>query len=270
VRLLLKTEQFARATRISDSLLATPVEGVTDISTLLGLAALSALRGDAVRAADFMRRTAPNYTFTTPKGNEWTMVRPVSEPALAYLAYAAVGAPADTLRALEDASRRALDQFAPPERRSEFAVATMLRPSMLAFPVTGATWIHLQGEQPTPLFTLQLMMVAGDTLGLRALLDSNVVDRTPYRAGDVSIDQIYQEAELRLAIGDTVEAIQLLDRSLLALPTLGFELTYHVVEPAALVRAMAMRAVLARRAGDRRIADRWGAAVAALRSPAAR
>jgi hypothetical protein len=141
---------------------------------------------------------------------------------------------------------------------------------MLAFPVTGATWIHRQGDQPTPLFTLQRMMVAGDTLGLRTLLDSLVVDRTPYRAGDVSIDQIYQEAELRLAIGDTVEAIQLLDRSLLALPTLGFELTYHVVEPAALVRAMAMRAVLARRAGDRRIADRWGAAVAALRAPAER
>jgi tetratricopeptide (TPR) repeat protein len=270
VRLFLKTEQFARAAQLSDSLLAKPTEDVTDISTLLGLAGLAALRGDAARSADFMRRAAPNYTFTTPKGNEWTMSRPVAEPALAYLAYAAVGAPADTLRALEDATRTSLDQFAPPERRMEFALATMLRPSMLAFPVTGATWIHGQGDQPTPLLTLQRMMVAGDTLALRARLDSYVVDRAAYRAGDVSIDQIYQEAELRLAIGDTVEATQLLDRSLSAIPTLGLELVHHVAESAALVRAMALRAALARHAGDRRIADRWGAAVAALRAPAAR
>ncbi len=270
VRLLVKTEQFARAAQITDSLLATPAENETDVSTLLGLAGLSALRGDAARTADFMRRAAPDYTFTTPRGIEWTMIRPVSEPALTYLAYAAIGAPADTLRALEDATRRAVDQFAPPERRTEFAVATMLRPSMLAFPVTGATWIHRQGDQPTPLLTLQRMLVAGDTLGLRVLLDSFVVDRTPFRAGDVSIDQTYQEAELRLAIGDTTDAVALLDRTLSALPTLGFHLVHHVAESAGLVRAMALRARLARRAGDTRTAERWESAVAALRGPASR
>ena len=270
VRLLVKTEQFARAAHIADSLLASPADNETDVSTLLGLAGLSALRGDAARTANFMRRAAPNYTFTTPRGNEWTMIRPVSEPALAYLAYAAIGAPADTLRALEDATRRAVDQFAPPERRTEFAVATMLRPSMLAFPLTGATWIHGQGEQPTPLFTLQRMLIAGDTLGLRALLDSFVVDRTPFRAGDVSIDQTYQEAELRLAIGDTADAVALLDRTLSALPTLGFHLVQHVAESAGLVRAMALRARLARRAGDKRTAERWESAVSALRTSAPR
>jgi tetratricopeptide (TPR) repeat protein len=270
IRLLLKTESFARAAQLADSVLAHAPDTITDVPTLSGLAALAALRGDAAGAAALLRRTAPRYAFTTPGGNQWTIDRPVAEPALSYLAYAAVGAPADTLRALERATRTALEQFASGERREELAIATLLRPSMLAFPITGATWIHQQDSQPTPLFTLQRMLLAGDTVALRRQLDEYVTERAALRPGDVSIDHIYQEAELRLAIGDTIEATRLLDRSLSGLPTLGFDLVHHVAEPAALVGAMALRAALASRAGERRIADRWGAAVAALRAPAKR
>jgi hypothetical protein len=101
---------------------------------------------------------------------------------------------------------------------------------------------------------------------LRRTLDADVSERAAFRPGDVSIDQIHQEAELRLAIGDTAAAAALLDRSLSGLPTLGFQLVDHVPESAALVRAMALRAALARQAGDSRTAARWSDAVSAVRS----
>ena len=270
IRLLLKTENFARAARMADSVLAANHDEITDPSTLSGLAALAALRGDAPRAAALLQRSASQHTFTSPSGNTWTLDRPVAEPALIYLAYAAIGAPAETLRSLERATIDALEQFAQPAQRVEFALATLLRPSMLAFPIAGPSWLHTQGDQPNPLFTLQRVLMTGDRTTLRRTLDAYVTERAAFRPGDVSIDQIHQEAELRLAIGDTAAATALLDRSLSALSTLGFELVHHVAESAALVRAMALRDSLARRAGDSRTAAQWGGAVSALRSRARR
>jgi hypothetical protein len=263
----LKTGDFARARHLADSVLAAAGDTASDPTTLAGLAAL---RGDAPRAAAFLRRTAPSYTFTTPTGGEWSLQRPVAEPALTHLAYAAIGAPADTLRTLERATLEAIDRFATGERRDEIAVAALLRPGMLGFPVAGAAWIHGRGRQPTPLFTLQRLLLDGDTAAVREQLDALLAERAPLRPGDVSIDEIHQEAELRLAIGDTAAAAALLDRSLDALPTLGFELVRQVAEAGGLVRAMALRAQVARGTGDRRTAERWEAAVAALRSPADR
>jgi hypothetical protein len=190
----------------------------------------------------------------------------VAEPALTYLAYAAVGAPADTLREMESATLAALEQFASGKRRTELSIATLLRPGTLAFPIAGAGWIHRHGDQHNPLSTMQRLLLAGDTTALRRQLDGYVAERAAFRPGDVSIDQIHQEAELRLAIGDSAAAAALLDRSLTALPTLGFELVHHVPEAAALVRAMALRATLARAAGDARTANRWNSAVSALRA----
>jgi tetratricopeptide (TPR) repeat protein len=270
VRLQLKTGNFARAAMLADSVLASSTDGITDQSTLAGLAALAALRGQVERTAALLRRTAPSHQFTTPGGDEWTIVRPVAEPALTYLAHAALGAPADTLRALERATLTALDQFASGERRMELSVATLLRPGTLAFPIAGAAWIHKNGHRANPLLSVQRLLVDEDTAALRRQLDTLVAGRAAFRPGDVSIDQIHQEAELRLAIGDTAAAIALLDRSLAALPTLGFELVHSVTESAALVRAMKLRADLARRANDPRTAARWEAAVSALRAPIAR
>ena len=265
VRLLLKTGNFRRAARLADSVLSKDYDGITDPSTLSGLASLAALRGDAARTAEFLRRSAPQYTFTSPSGKTWTLFRPLAEPALEYMAYAAIGATADTIRARERATLEALDQFAPAEERDELAVAALLRPATLAFPIAGPGWLHRQGDQPNPLFALQRALMSGDRERVRNTLDAYVAERVAFRPGDVSIDQIHQEAELRLAIGDSAQAIALLERSLSALPTLGFELVQHVAEAGGLVRAMMLRATLARSTGDGRTAARWNDGVAELR-----
>jgi tetratricopeptide (TPR) repeat protein len=265
VRLLLKTSRFAAAARLADSVLASASTSISDSRTLSSLAALAALRGDATAAAAILSRAAPTFMFTTRSAEDVPLDRPLAEPALAYLAYAAVGAPADTLRARERETREALERFVAPPRREELAFATLLRPSMLAFPIAGPSWIHRQGDQPVPLFTLQRLLMLGDTVALRRQLDRLVQVHAAFRPGDVSIDETHQEAELRLAIGDTAAAVALLDRSLLALPTLGFELVFHVSESAALVRSMELRARLARSAGDPATAQRWTTAVSALR-----
>jgi tetratricopeptide (TPR) repeat protein len=266
VRLLLKTGTFRRAARLVDSILSRDHEQIADASTLSGLAALAALRGDAVSAAEFLRRAAPQYTFSSPSGRTWTLFRPLAEPALTYLAYAAVSAPADTIRARERATLDALDQYGAHADREELALAALMRPALLAFPIVGPSWLHRQGDQPNPLFVLQRALMVGDTARVRHTLDSYVAERVAFRPGDVSIDQIHQEAELRLAIGDTAQAIALIDRSLASLPTLGFELVQDVAEASGLVRAMMLRAQLAQNSGDPRTAARWNEAVSTLRA----
>jgi hypothetical protein len=64
--------------------------------------------------------------------------------------------------------------------------------------------------------------------------------------------------------GDTADAEHLLDLSLNALPTLGTGLLTEVPQAAAITRAMALRADLAARRGDRPTAKRWADGAAAL------
>jgi hypothetical protein len=74
----------------------------------------------------------------------------------------------------------------------------------------------------------------------------------------------YHEALLLLQLGDTAAATRLLDQSLEALPTLGTYLLEYVPQAGALVRAMALRAELAGRAGEGPTAARWARAVVTL------
>ena len=88
------------------------------------------------------------------------------------------------------------------------------------------------------------------------------------RPSEISIDRAYQEAWLLLAVGDSAAATELLDLSLNALPLLGTGLLEFVAQAAGLVRAMALRAELAARAGDNVTAQRWTRPVIALWSDA--
>jgi hypothetical protein len=81
---------------------------------------------------------------------------------------------------------------------------------------------------------------------------------------ELSIDGLYQEVWLRLALADTSSAIAALDASLGALPGQSALFFEYVQRPAALVYAMALRARLAARRGDWPTARRWAGAVTEL------
>jgi Tfp pilus assembly protein PilF len=83
-------------------------------------------------------------------------------------------------------------------------------------------------------------------------------------SSDIALDQVLQEAVAYLELGDTITTTALLDNALEALPGSSVRLLSIVPTAAAAVRAMALRAELASRAGDRLNARRWGQAVATL------
>jgi hypothetical protein len=68
--------------------------------------------------------------------------------------------------------------------------------------------------------------------------------------GDVALDRIVQEANLRATIGDTLGAVRQLDRVLHALPTVSQFVIRDEAQAAAFGRAFALRAELARAGRD--------------------
>jgi hypothetical protein len=107
-----------------------------------------------------------------------------------------------------------------------------------------------------------------DTTGLRQSFKELKEIQRDLRPGDVAFDATYHEAWLLLAIGDTIEATQLLDLSLDALPTMRTEILDQLPQVATLVRGMALRADLAARANDSTTARRWAQDVVQLWSGA--
>ena len=115
---------------------------------------------------------------------------------------------------------------------------------------------------------MQWALARGDTAAVRAQFRNLREVQRDLRPGDVAFDGTYHQAWLLLAIGDTAEAIHLLDLTLEALPTIGTDLIDQLPEVTTLVRGMALRAELASKAGDMTTARRWAQHVVQLWSGA--
>ena len=260
VRLLVKRERFGEARRLGDSLLeAHPAPAPATAVELVGLAALT---GRVHLAADLLHRAASVYPLATSDFQP-LVLPPRLREALAYRAYAAMGGPADSLRAWPPRIRARIASDAAPEGQAALADALLDQPDALAFAVTG----RVPAERPPEwryLARMQWDLTHGDTAGARARLVALRFGSAAAAPGDVAIDGVYHEARLLLAARDTADAVRLLDRALGALPSLGITLLARVEESAAFVRAMGLRGDLAAAAGDADGARRWGLAVEAL------
>jgi hypothetical protein len=201
--------------------------------------------------------------FATPDGALLVLPVSVAAGARALLVYAAVGAPAESLSAVERRVTRLITSWVEPQRQATARSAALGDPAMLAFPQLGARDAHAGRVGGNYLLELQRSLVR-DPAAVRAALARLDASRGTLRAGDVAIDNVYQEAWLLVAVGDTAAALERLDRSLTALPALGTALLDQVPQAAGLVRAMALRAELAAAGGDGTTAARWARAVTAL------
>ena len=134
----------------------------------------------------------------------------------------------------------------------------------LAYETIGVSDVHRRDAGGDYILEIQWAMAQGDTAAARAELVRQASLRTRARAGDVAINGTYGEARMLLALYDTSAAIAALDLSLQALPTLGSSLLEQPEQVGCAIRAMALRAELAARAGDRALAVRWGNAVSTL------
>jgi tetratricopeptide (TPR) repeat protein len=261
-RLLVKSEQMAQARALADSALqANRAPSADDARQLRGLAALT---GHVHLAARLQQRAAPDYVFLTPDWEEITVPLQLTEAALGLFAYASFGAPVDSIQTLEQRVERLIPSYVVPARRTAARQAMLDIPAVLAFPERGVRPMHRGKAGGNYRLVMQWKLARGDTAGVREEFRKIREVQRNLRPGDISFDATYHEARLRLELGDSAEATQLLALSLQALPTLGADLLDQLPEVATLVRGMALRAELAARAGDPATAARWAHDVVTL------
>jgi tetratricopeptide (TPR) repeat protein len=258
-RIRLKRGEFGAARRLSDSLLLSARPATPERAA--NLAALAALTGRPTRAAALLARSEPS--FEDSSGVRVNIPGPVAEAGLSFVAYAALGAPAESLAATSRRARRMTGEYVEPARRAAVELALFGESGVLAFPAvpTGAG-PALRGAHP--LVPALEAFRRGDRAGARAVLAELQGRRRLLLPGSVAADATFVEAWLMAQLGDSAAAAELLDRTLGALPTQRTALLDETPQAAGLVRAMALRAELAAAAGDQSTAARWGSAVGTL------
>ena len=263
-RLLFKLERFAQATAIADSVLAAAGTEPSAVASR-GVTGLALLTGHVYRAAQLLQRAAPLDTPMTWDGFEVADAPlPVKQAGLELMAYAALGQPAESLRATKLRVEQRVRSWAGPMNRERLRLAVLAVPMTLAYETIGVSDVHRRDAGGNSVLGMQWAIAHGDTAAARAELVRQAGLRTRARAGDVAINGTYGEARVLLALHDTGAAVAALDLSLQALPTLGTYLLEQPEQVGCAIRAMALRAELAARAGDRALAARWGNAVSSL------
>jgi hypothetical protein len=228
------------------------------------LAGLAALTGRIHRAAGLLAAAADGEPFTTPEGVPVPLPEPVAAPARALVAYAAVGAPAESLSAIERRVTALVGSWVAPARQATARRAALHLAAALAFPQMGIRDAHRGPVGGNYLLSLQSALERGDVAAVRSGIAAVDRARGGVRAGDVTIQHVFHEAWLLVAVGDTAGAISRLDRALGAPASLGLALVDEVPQAAGFVRAMALRADLAAAMGDQPRAVRWARGVLAL------
>jgi hypothetical protein len=111
---------------------------------------------------------------------------------------------------------------------------------------------------------MQKAFAAGDVARVRALFQNVETTTKMQRPADISLDRVFQEAWLRLAIGDTTVAVRQLDQTLRSLSSRSASSFRDPAAAAALPRVFLLRAQLARAVGDANNTERWTRALAEL------
>jgi tRNA A-37 threonylcarbamoyl transferase component Bud32 len=236
---------------LADSLVATP--SVANAAALQGVAALL---GHA--------RLAARLSGQVDTGSGGPTVRSLARDGPALLTFAAFGGPVDSLRHLETIVANAIDATVLAEERARIGPAWLERPARIVFPDdTFASFRRLAG-QGDELLAAQWAVSHGAPDSAQRYRDSRAALRRRSAAANVPPEAIFPEARLFLLTGDTTGAIRWLDPMLGAVRQMDPQVLALPVNAAALLRATALRADLAARAGDAAAAARWAQVVALL------
>jgi hypothetical protein len=257
VWLRFKREEFAQARHLTDSLLvASPHPTISNAESLFPLAALT---GKLNKAVELGRLTQPFL----PASAELLPAQ-VRDAASELFINSALGICGDRIVSLQKRVEDAFVRYLPAERAGRVRADLMARPySMTAHCTAGQSALKI-GKPLDRLQQIQQAYARHDVKLVSALLDSSAEVARRGRPGDKSLDFTFQEARVRLAIGDTAVAIGLLDNALGALPGFSSENLQELGAAAAAGQAMVLRARLAAARGDMNTAHRWARGVVLL------
>ena len=246
--------EVARA--LADSLLSS-----TSASTPMeaqALSELAALLGRPTLAARWARRGA------LPADALLRAPLPVVRASAALNAFAAVGAPTDSIEALEAALEATIRASVPAPERETVLSHTLERSAVLAFPAYVSPALEELPHVRSPVGRAQVLLERGEGEAAREVLDQARSARASIRPEDVSMDIVFAEAARRAALGDTVAALEALAPALDNLRWIQPGVLDRGGRAGPLVRAMALRASLAADQGDSATAAAWASTVRAL------
>ncbi len=259
VRLLLKTWQMDAARALADSLLrawrnpnAIEAEYLAGLAALVGrtnLAAALAERSDSANAS--LRRHVPSRRIAAD------LLKSVRR----FNAYAAFGGPRDSLVQIADRVDAMLSRYLDPRETASTWHLLMddgLGISVLDMPVPSRHPL----EPHNYLLEAALLLGRGDTAAARRVLGVEFDDQAP--PGERAAVTVLQSSRLALRLGDTVRATNHLVGTLTNLAVAPTLLIDEPIQAAALVRALALTAELARRRGDTALSRRFAGLVVTL------
>jgi DNA-binding SARP family transcriptional activator len=240
-----------RAQRLADSLLRMRAPQTPTEARLL--ASLAALTGRAYRAATLAQR---QYAHSAPAGIATT------GPAL--LAFAALGGPADSLRALQPRLVKEIEATLAGNEQEGARRSWLMRAATLAYPEHVFDILRSSDTDRDYLVSLLRASLARDGAAVRQQFSSLAAARAAIQPSDLMIDGLYPEAAALASLQRNHEAIAWLDPTLESIALAVSVDVADVARAGSLVRAMALRADLADRVGDRAAARTWAAAVLVL------
>jgi tRNA A-37 threonylcarbamoyl transferase component Bud32 len=224
------------------------------------LATMAAITGKADEAARLIRLPSPRTTAALPPG--------LASDAFALLAFASMGGPPESLAVLERRVDRGIATAVEPRERVAARLEWLARPVSIADPEYRSPSLPSLAGFGDYLIDAEAAYVGGDTARARRRLGQAASDRSWMQPSDLMLETLHPEAAMLAGMGDVRAAVELLDPTLSALGAVSIELVRDPVGAGMLMRALALRAELAERIGDRASAARWGRAVATLWSGA--
>jgi hypothetical protein len=263
-RLDIEIERFAAARAVADSILGAWTLPTAEEAGFVATAA--ALTGHVHRTVAALRMTAAYDTISLPppRARVLAPIVPASD-ALAFLGYAACGAPVDSMRATAERTTRSIRAWVDTAHRQEVRRALMDWPATLAYDEMGASLDHRSDDGANSQMAREWALAHGDVATERTYLAQMKEQMRQAMPGDADPGGLFVDARLAVAAGDTASAISEIDfHGLDAIPRFGLRITEDASEAAPFVRMMALRADLAHHTGDARTASRWAQAVIAL------
>ncbi len=271
-RLLLKLDRLVEAAALADSVIAEWRQRTPTVITGRWLRGLAVLTGQGKLALEWARNT-PDSTSVDPTLPGIDIPASVAVAGAEALIYAAIGSAADSVRAAIARGERGLTGKA----TASIELGRQLHlewPLTLVWPdrVTAAPWQTRPSAGNVQLFA-QRALGRDDLRAARAELERVEASAIRHRPSETGFDVVELTARLWMALGDTVAALRMLDRSLDTVRDSGRQLVVGVAETAGYVRTMALRAELAGASGDlpraRQLANRvrtlWGRGDALVR-----
>ncbi|GAC1648038.1 MAG: hypothetical protein NVS4B3_03040 [Gemmatimonadaceae bacterium] len=263
IRLRVKLADFSGAQALGDSLLdhtATP-----DSMQAALLSGVALLLGKPHRAAALASAAPADTTSVQAGGRTLPVPAGITRLQPALIAYAALGAPPDSLMSIRAVIDHLLQTRVPAARRDAVRAAVLARPMSFAYSVLGTNAvIGLHGTGNEYLMVEQDIS-RGDTVAARIRLTALNALHRRHISGSISMDAAYLAAMLNAMVGDTLTSIAYLDAALGDLSALRSSfLDDEPFDIGGLVRGAALRAEIAIRRRDAVTAKRWAGALAAL------